>query len=245
MKTSLYSFLLLAIVVGGWSPTVCLALQAVDAADSDEARQREQQAIDKILQSDRWAQASQQFDQWLAIQGFYDEQESKALKSELRNRVASMSAVQLEEFLNDMEARLAVLLSPEAKEARQWVAPLTNQAIDRLRAKYGVQDPIRASAGDLEAALQQFAADRQAQAAGAAAFNQNRQIAASAAMSANQAQQKSLNQATQRQASSFQTQASSYAPRPPERNPRTFSKRYPGSAYSIGPWGGVWITPRQ
>lgn len=245
MKTSLYWLVLAILISGGWSPMICLAQQAAEAADSDAARQQEQAAIDEILQSERWAKAQQQFDQWLAIQAFYDEAESKALKSELRNRVTSMSAVQLEQFLEEMEARLAVLLSPEAMAARQWVAPLTDKAVQRLRAKYGVEDPMRISAAEFETALQQFAADRQAQVAGAAAFNQNRQAAVNAAVSANQAQQQSLNQAAQRKASSFQTQTASYAPRPPERNPRTFSKRYPGSTYSIGPWGGVWITPRQ
>lgn len=244
MKNLRITFLL-ALVVGGWSMETCWAQQPAEVADSDDARREEQQAIDKILGSERWAQAMEQFDQWLAIQNVYSDAEAKALRSELRNRVASMSSAQLEDFMEEMEARLAVLLSPEATAARQWVAPLTDQAVQRLRAKYGIEDPIRLSAAELETALQQFATDRQAQIAGAAAFNQNRQVAANAAINANQAQQQSLNQAAQRKASSFQSQSTAYAPRPAERNPRTFSKRYPGSSYSIGPWGGVWITPRQ
>jgi hypothetical protein len=156
-----------------------------------------------------------------------------------------MSPTQLQDFLEEMEARLAVLLSPAATEARRWVAPLTDQAVQRMRAKYGVEDPARVSAADLENALLQFAADRQAQAAGAAAFNQSRQSAASAAISANQSQQKALNQATRSSAASFQTQGSPYAPRPSQRNARTYSAPYPKMRYSIGPWGGVWITPPQ
>jgi len=239
-----FAFLLVT-SVGGWSATTSWAQQTSKVDSSDEARREEQIAIDKVLSSERWLKATQQFDQWLALQSVYDEREIEALKSELRNQVASMSPAQLESFLQEMEARLAVLLSPEATEARRWVAPLTDQAVQRLRAKYHVEDPVRSSALDLETALRKFAADRRAQVVGAEAFNRARQSSVNAARSANQARQQVSNQASRSQAATFQTHGSSYAPRPRSREPRTFTKHYPGPSYSIGPWGGVWVTPRQ
>lgn len=237
--------LLFVTAFGGWSTATSCAQQTAKVADGDEARREEQIAIDKVLNSERWLKATQQFDQWLAIQSVYDERESNSLKSELRNRVASMSPAQLETFLQEMEDRLAVLLSPEATEARRWVAPLTDQAVQRLRAKYRVEDPVRLPAADLEMALRQFAADRRAQVAGAEAFDRARQSSVNAARSENQARQQGSNQASRPQAATFQTHGSTYAPRPAGREPRTFSRHYPGSTYSIGPWGGVWVTPRQ
>jgi hypothetical protein len=242
---SLFRYLLLALAVGGRATSTCLALQTTEAAEDSESPSQEELAIKEIMASERWTQAMQQFDQWVSLQSVYNDDEIEALRSELRNRVAVMSPTQLEDFLTEMEARLAILLSPAATEARQWMAPLTDQAVQRMRAKYGVEDPIRVPATDLENALRQFAADRQAQAAGAAAFNQSRQSAASAAIRSNESQQQALNQAAQRGAGSFQSQASPYAPRSTQKNPRTFSSPYPKMNYSIGPWGGVWITPRQ
>jgi len=243
MKPCNLCFLLLVLAISSAAPT-CLA-QTQQIAKDEESRKQEEIALKQILASDRWGEAMQQFDEWLSLQTVYDEREINALKSELRNRVATMNPTELQNFLEEIEARLAILLSPAATEARRWVAPLTDQAVQRMRAKYGVEDPARLSAAELENALHQFAADRQAQAAGSAAFNRSRESVASAAMNSNQSQQQALNQATRRTAASFQSQASPYAPRPSERTPRTFSARYPKASYSIGPWGGVWITPRQ
>ncbi len=241
----MFRYLLLAGWIGWGLASSCQAqLPAPDAIEPATPEQ-ETQAIKEIMESERWTNLARQFDQWIALQSTYSDAEIEALRSELRNQVAMMKPAQLQHFLEEMEARLQVLLSPEAVEARRWVAPLTDQAIQRKREKYGVEDPLRVSAAQLEEALRQFAADRQAMSAGAAAFNQSRANVTNAAMRSNESQQKSLNQAATRSASSFQTQGSPYAPRQPDRNPRTFSRKYPGASYSIGPWGGVWMTPRQ
>lgn len=246
MKSFLTGWIFVAALAGGdWQLPRCMALQTGQVDGYDESSSEASREIDAILKSDRWAKAQQQFDQWLSLQNAYDKNETEALKSELRSRVAMMSATQLDAFLAEMEARLAVLLSPEAVDARRWVAPLTDQALQRLRAKYGVVDPMRMSAIDLDIALQQFAADRQTQAAGAAAFNQSRETAADSAIRLQQSQQKSLDRATQRSSGTFQTLSSPYAPRSQRPTARTFSSPYPKLNYSVGPWGGVWISPRQ
>jgi hypothetical protein len=131
----MFRYLLLAGWIGWGLASSCQAQLPAPDAIEPATPELETQAIKEIMESERWTNLARQFDQWIALQSTYSDAEIEALRSELRNQVAMMKPAQLQHFVEEMEARLQVLLSPEAVEARRWVAPLTDQAIQRKREK--------------------------------------------------------------------------------------------------------------
>lgn len=228
------SKILFLLAVFGFS-SACAALQNQASAQNDQESSRNEQARQKILSSLRWTQAKMQFDEWLSIQTVYDENQIEALQSDLRNQIAFMSADELESFLTEMEAKLAVLMSPASMDARRWAAQYTKKAQQKILKKYNVQDPLTMPAADIESALRQFAAERGARQASSEAFNRARASQARAVSDLHKAQR----QAAIANASRRPAPSSAYAPRNKPRNPKVYESPYP-SRFRFGPWGGAW-----
>jgi hypothetical protein len=196
---------------------------------------QEQQARQAVLDGDRWQSARKQFEGWLADSSLYSDAQRAAMKQELATRIADMDAAQLRDFLAQMEARLAVLTSPEAAAARQWAdAFYTPHGKQQLAEKFGVSDPVALSAAQLKIALDAFAVERQQGAAGQSAFQQAQAAQVAAAESLRKAQQAAP---AQMRPATFGTP---YAPPRVER-PQRYVAPYDPPHYSIGPWGGVWV----
>lgn len=120
MKQALWIILFAAmLLVGniGWSP---LAIGQDQPAGKPTA-QTEDAARRAIFDSDRWRRMERDFNEWLSVQTIYTGEQVDAIVADFQNRVKTMSPRDLENFLKDMEERLAVLLSPEAEDARQWL----------------------------------------------------------------------------------------------------------------------------
>lgn len=105
---------------------VALSLHAQPPAESSRKNQGATTDVDherqQILESDRWRRTMRDLDEWLSVQTIYSEGEVAAIQANLRENMASKSAAELEQLLKDMEDRLKVLTSPEAKDARLWLA---------------------------------------------------------------------------------------------------------------------------
>ena len=129
-------------------------------------------------------------------------------------------------------------------DARRWAAKYTDKALKRIRKQYGVEDPIRMPSLDMEAALRQFAADRQSKSAASSAFTRARESQAKAARSYHQSQAAAA-RSTRKTANYGNRSSSAYAPKSSKSRVRTYSSAYPKLNYSIGPWGGVWVNPRR
>lgn len=236
-KISLFTLLALSFV--------CLTMQSAYSEEADGESLAETQSREEILSSERWLQAKQRFEDWLSIQEVYGDDQVEALKSELRNRIASMSAQQLKAFLPEMEDKLAVLMSQASMDARRWASKYTDKALTRIRAQYGVEDPIRMPSLDIEAALQKFAADRKSKASASAAFSRARQSQAKAATNYRQNQAAAAARSARKTANYGNRSSSAYAPRSSKSRVKTYSSAYPKLNYSVGPWGGVWVNPRR
>jgi hypothetical protein len=201
-----------------------------------------QRAHQAVLESDRWMAARTRFEQWLSVQSAYDANEIADIKRRLTERVAAMSAVELQKFLAEMEQRLDVLLSPDVTAARNWADEFyTPLGKEELAAQYGVAHPLSMTGEELNAALARFALDRQSHASTRAAFQQQQATQAAAAREYRQAQQQAAQQAAA--ASAARRPASSGAPYAPTRrtSPQRYEAPYNPLQYSIGPWGGIWI----
>ena len=223
---------------------MCLITLRVNG-QANNGERVDQQARQEILDSQRWADAKQQLDSWLSVQKVYSDEEVEVLKSELRNRIAVMSPQELQAFLEEMEAKVAVLMSPASLDARRWASKYTDKALERYRKKFGVEDPARMSAADLETALAEFTAQRQSKLESSAAFRQSRQSQARAAKNYNQAQAKAARRPSVAGRYRAPSSSSPYSPRRASSRVKTYSAPYPKLNYSVGPWGGVWVSPRK
>jgi len=220
---------------------VSFAFQVAQIASAEEKTTANVDSREEILDSLQWAKAKQQFDAWIVIQKAYNDTEIEAIKSEFRNRIDTMNAVELQLFLEEMEAKIAVLMSPATRDARRWVAMYTDKKQDEVAKRYGVEDPIRLPAAQIEAALSEIAAARQSKLAASTAFQQSRSAQAKAVGNLKKQQA----QAIRKSATARAPSRSSYAPYNKPPKPKTYSAAYPKLQYSISPWGGVWVGPRR
>jgi hypothetical protein len=202
-------------------------------ADSDAGRA----ARREILESERWQRAYQEFEDWLSVQQIYRPEELAVIRQQMRDRVATMTPQELERFLGEMEARLRVLKSPEAEDARIWlkqfmaVARNPEQQLGRPR-----PDVLNMTAAQIRqeiAWLEQHRASRQQ---AQAAFNQTR--AAQTRVSRDVLEmRRDSRQPTDRSnwpANTPRTR-SPYSPR------RDVITTTPSPSFMIGPWGAPYI----
>ena len=191
---------------------------------------QQQAARQKILDSDHWKETREKFKQWTALQIAEDPQQLAQQEARLKEQIASMSATELQQFLNAMEERLEVLLSPEMDQARGWVDHYyTPKAQRKMAQKLGVAEPLEMSGNQIKAALSRFEEQRAAQAQSSAAFNRSRQSSNKALQSYRVKQQSAEAQARSAQrVSTF----SSHAPKATRRQ----QTRYPSGWR--GGWGG-------
>ncbi|MFM1904398.1 MAG: hypothetical protein RLZZ440_2298, partial [Planctomycetota bacterium] len=105
-----------------------------------------------------------EFDQWLARQPVYTPAQVRKIKADLAARVESMSSFELDYLLDTLEAKLAVLESPAAEEARGWLGRYLAVMADRKREEVLGELPniLDMSSAELEAAVRRVEARRTA-----------------------------------------------------------------------------------
>jgi len=126
MHLSIYKALAPALLLAliGWfaSPTLGQAPNDASAKSDSSSADSQAAARRKILDSDRWRRTQSELNEWLAVQTIYSPDEVAAIKVNLHDSMATKSPRELEDLMKDMEGRLSVLMSPEAEDARQWLA---------------------------------------------------------------------------------------------------------------------------
>jgi hypothetical protein len=190
----------------------------------------------KIVSSERWHQALRKWNEWLSVQKTYTPEQVSVLRADLNDSVATMSPKELETFLTDMEERLEVLMSPEAGEARQWIAQILAVARNP-ESQFGgpLPDVAHMSASQIRDELRRFQQQRAARQQSQAAFDRSRQRQVQAALDVHSARRDASSAAPRTAATFPEPQIpyrSPYAPLGPSR--RAASGR---PIYRIGPWG--------
>src|SRR5688572_21971825 len=137
------------------------------SSESSAATQRQQ-----LLERRRWRHLQQLFHEWLAVQDIYTPEEIAELKTRLQQRIQGMTAPELEDFMDDAEERLNLLLSDEAMQARTWLNFFTPQARREMVASNGeIPDVLDMSVSQLRRELDQFRQERAERGATQAALN--------------------------------------------------------------------------
>ena len=130
-----------------------------------------------ILRSPRWRRAIFELGEWLSTQQIYPPKEVVRIKSDFNQRVAKMSASDLEYMLDDLEAKFKVIDTPESLEVRAWVGQYLSAMSDRKRAQAlkDVPNVINMSAGELAIEMKKIEQKRLALQRRQADFEEGRQ----------------------------------------------------------------------
>jgi hypothetical protein len=99
----------------------------------------------ELMQSERWRRAIFEFGQWLSSQTIYNAEEVTQIKADFNARVVGMSSYELEYLLDDLDAKLAILATPEAQDAKAWLGEYLAAMSDQRRARLLEQVPNRAT----------------------------------------------------------------------------------------------------
>jgi hypothetical protein len=149
---------------------VATAPAAASAPRPDEAERR------KVIDSPAWRAMQHDLMEWLSVQRVYTPSQLRKVKSELNAKVAKMSPQELVDFMGDMEAKLKILMSPEAEKARLWmerrmaVAVLTPEQLKRMR-----PDVLNMTSAQLEERLAEWEQQRKQTIATQQAFDKGRE----------------------------------------------------------------------
>ncbi|MCI0333952.1 MAG: hypothetical protein L0228_12095 [Planctomycetes bacterium] len=211
----------------GQSPEANSAQHDPSAIDEQELARR------KILDSDRWRQTNREFNEWLSVQQVYNPDEVAAIKSSFAQRIAKMSPRELEDFLKDMESRLEVLMSPEADDARQWLAQFMAVAVNpEQQLGRARPDVLNMTASQIRQELQWLQQTRAARQQSQAAFSQARAAQAQAARDVRATRQQTPERSRDRSA-----WPANNPRRPSQYAPQAELRPAPLSIYTVSPWG--------
>jgi hypothetical protein len=153
-----------------------------------------------------------------------------------------MTSRELEEFLKDMEERLEILTSPEAEDARQWLAQFLAVARNP-EAQLGRNRPdvLNMTASQIRQEIQWLEQHRSARQRAHAASSQGRALQQQSALGVHYARRQAQGRAAEsrsRAAANAQFR-SQYAPLPQDRPNYSDLRPKPMGPpiYSVSPWG--------
>jgi hypothetical protein len=210
-----------------------LAWAADPPAKGRDRSQSEKARRDLILKSELWRNTFAALDQWLSIQTMYDQDQIDDIKKQVGGRVEKMSADELEDFRQQLDAKLEMVLSPEGRVILDWVAANMARAAPAYRKKMGIEYPdvARLTVAQLRQQLDLLIQKRSDAQASSAAF----QRARDARIAGLQAQQQQAFQERQKALDrGAATAASPYNPRPQRQYPDVVSR--PQYGWGFGFW---------
>jgi len=117
------------------------ALAADPPAKERDRSQSERARRELIFKSEPWRNTFAGLDQWLSIQTMYDKDQIADIKKQVSARVENMSADDLEDFRQQLDAKLQMVLSPEGRDILGWVAANLARAAPAYRKKLGIEYP--------------------------------------------------------------------------------------------------------
>ncbi len=141
--------------------TISPALGAAPAAtddDGDLARKAD------LMHSPRWQRAVSELGSWLATQTLYSPAQVQSIKVQFNDRVAAMSSYELEYLLDSISAKLQLLDTPEARDAKAWLGEYLSAMSDgrRAQALRNVPNILDMSAAQLWQEIQRIESQRAA-----------------------------------------------------------------------------------
>jgi hypothetical protein len=168
---------LIAVLVAAWSTLPPPAMAADPPAKPSDGGKSDKVRRDLVLKSEAWKNTLAGLDEWLSIQTMYSKKEMAEIRKQVTGRVEKMSADELENFRQDLDAKLQMLLSPEGRDTLGWVAANLAAAAPAYRKKMDIQYPdvARLTAAQLREQLDRLDQKRSAAQSQTAALERARQ----------------------------------------------------------------------
>lgn len=233
MRTSLAPAILLTLV--GWTtlPTLGQTPDAAPVSSDSTSADAQEAARRKILDSDRWRQTQRELNEWLSVQTLYSPEEVAAIQANLRDSMANKSPRELEDLMKDMESRLNVLTSPEAEDARQWLAQFMAVAVNPEKQLGRTRpDVLNMTASQIRQELQWLQQTREARLQSQAASDRHRAAQSQVARNFREGRQQSRAPIQNRSA-----WPANNPRRPSQYAPQAELQPAPLSTYLMSPWG--------
>jgi len=143
-----------AIVLG------CMIYSALgDASAQDPPRSEPFAAMDEQgADGQAFRRLLRRFDDWAAVQKTYDAEQTKAFRARLTEKATQLTGSDYERFLDDLHDRLQVLLSAEARAARDWLESMEAVSAPKKMEKIKSQlpDVARMTADQIEEQLDEL-----------------------------------------------------------------------------------------
>jgi FtsZ-binding cell division protein ZapB len=154
-----------------------LAPQEPKAAANDDDGESDLEKKVAIMNSSRWRRAIFELGEWLSAQAIYTPTQVRNIKADFNHKVEKMSSHDLEYLLDDLDAKFKVLDTPEAQDARSWVAQYLSVMSDQKRAEAlkDVPNVVTMTAGQLQLEIQKIEQKRGTLQQQQAAFDEGRQ----------------------------------------------------------------------
>lgn len=95
-----------------WFCVVAIGIKQAVAQQTDR---------DKILNSADWKQTMQDLDQWASVQQIYDKTHIAKLRQQLEKQTKELPVGELLDYLKQIQQKLKILQSQEARDARKWL----------------------------------------------------------------------------------------------------------------------------
>jgi len=107
-----------------------------------------------------WAHVLQQFDEWASVQQLYTPEQVRQWRAQILGKASSLPPADAAAFATDLSAKLQVLLSAEARDARKWLADtLAVASVSYAKEiKSELPDPQKMTASQIQARLDAFEA---------------------------------------------------------------------------------------
>jgi FtsZ-binding cell division protein ZapB len=156
--------------------------KAADDGDSDLEKKV------AIMNSPRWRRAIFELGEWLSAQAIYTPTQVRNIKADFNRKVEKMSPHDLEYLLDDLDAKFQILDTPEARDARSWVAQYLSVMSDQKRAEAlkDVPNVVTMTAGQLQQEIQKIEQKRSSLQQQQAAFDEGREQLVQQAQAARQ-----------------------------------------------------------
>jgi FtsZ-binding cell division protein ZapB len=159
---------------------------AANDDDGDGGSDLEQKVA--IMNSPRWRRAIFELGEWLSAQAIYTPTQVRNIKADFNRKVEKMSPHDLEYLLDDLDSKFKILDTPEAQDARSWVAQYLSVMSDQKRAEAlkDVPNVVTMTAGQLQQEIQKIEQKRSSLQQQQAAFDEGREQLVQQAQAARQ-----------------------------------------------------------
>ena len=170
------------------TPSTPAAQPPESAANDDGEGESDLEKKVAIMNSPRWRRAIFELGEWLSAQAIYTPTQVRNIKADFNHKVENMSPHDLEYLLDDLDAKFKILDTPEAQDARSWVAQYLSVMSDQKRAEAlkDVPNVVTMTAGQLQQEIQKIERKRSSLQQQQAAFDEGREQLVQQAQAARQ-----------------------------------------------------------